>query len=117
MIIEELLHESFEAEQRFWFVQSVEIIGKSQRTLTLHLHIAPHLFVQAFAAVRSDRLSFALISPTGRLYGRDRVKGHWHRHPFGAPHLHEATPEGMSGHPLTQFLREVELLLLDNELL
>ena len=119
MTIAELLDEYFEASRRFWFVRAAQIIEQTDNslTLTLHLHITPHLFIQAFLSTRSDRLSLALIGPTGRLYGRDGRKGQWHRHPFAATHIHEATPEEMSSQPLTQFLTEVETILLENELL
>jgi len=38
-------------------------------------------------------------------------------HPFGQPHLHEPTPEGMSPQPIHQFLTEVETILLENDLI
>jgi hypothetical protein len=75
------------------------------------------MFVQLFYSRRSDRFSLALVGPTGRLYGRDRQHGQWHRHPFDDPTTHEPTPEGLSPQPIHQFLSEVEEILLDNELI
>jgi hypothetical protein len=42
---------------------------------------------------------------------------HWHLHPFGQPEEHQPTPEGMSPRPATQFLTEVEKLLVDHGLI
>ena len=65
----------------------------------------------------SGRFSFALVDPPGRLYGRNRERGVWHRHPFDDPEQHEPTPEGMSPRPLLQFMAEVEEIILENELI
>jgi hypothetical protein len=62
-------------------------------------------------------LNLALISQGGRLYGRDYEHGTWHRHPFGQSEQHEPTPEGMSAQPLTQFMTEVEEILIVHDLI
>lgn len=115
--VADLLAEFYTAEHRFWFIRDARIVDETESAVTLRLVISPEIFVQAFLSEQSGRFSLALVSSSARIYGRDLEHGYWHRHPFGAPHLHEAMPEGMSRQPLTQFLREVELLLLDNELL
>ena len=79
--------------------------------------IAFDLFVQVFLSERSGRFSLVLVSPSGRLYGRDQEQGLWHRHPFGDADQHESTPEGMSSQPIIQFLTEVEEILVENELI
>jgi hypothetical protein len=115
--IDELLREAVDASERFWFVQALHIAERTDNTITLHLQITDEMFIQIFFSQRSLRLSFALINSAGRIYGRDREHGLWHRHPFGQPHKHEPTPEGMSSRPLTQFLAETEELLLANGLI
>jgi hypothetical protein len=117
MTIDELIIESLSARDRFWFIQTCQIIERTDFTVTLHLNIGAQLFVQIFFSQRSGRLSFALIGSSGRLYGRDREHGSWHRHPFQQPNQHEPTPEGMSPQPVTQFLAEVEKILVENNLL
>ncbi len=72
---------------------------------------------QVFRSQRSGRFSFALIGTSGRLYGRDREHGIWHRHPFGQPNQHELTSEGMSPQPINQFLAEIEEILIGNDLI
>ena len=69
--IDEIFLEGREAHDRFWFVQDLNIIEQTNATVTLHLTIGSDLFVQAFLSQSSQRLSFALIGPSGRLYGRD----------------------------------------------
>jgi hypothetical protein len=114
---EELLDEAREACDRFWFVQSLIEVERTTSTITVHLVIGPELYVQAYLSELSGRLSFALVDPSGRLYGRDRERGTWHRHPFDDPDRHEPTPEGMSSRPLLQFMAEVEEIVLENELI
>lgn len=115
--IEELLGEAHEACDRFWFVQSLIEVERTASTITVHLIIRPELYVQAYLSELSGRLSFALVDPSGRLYGQNRERGTWHRHPFGDPDRHEPTPEGISPQPLLQFMAEAEEILLENELI
>jgi len=115
--INELTLEAAQAKDRFWFVQSFEVIERTARTITLHFVIQPTLFVQVYYSLRSGRFNLALIGASGRLYGRDCEHGQWHRHPFGQSHFHEPTPEGMSPQPIHQFLTEVETILIENDLI
>jgi hypothetical protein len=115
--VKELLDEAHEAYSRFWFVQSLIEVECTASTVTVHLVIGPELYVQAYLGEFSGRLSLALVDPSGRLYGRDRERGNWHRHPFDDPDRHEPTPEGLSPRPLLQFMAEVEEIVLENELI
>ncbi len=115
--IEDLILEAYSARERFWFVQDLRIVERTNATVTLHLLIGPALFIQAFLSQRSQRLSLALVDRGGRLFGLDHEYGKWHRHPFEQPERHEPTPEGMSAHPLTQFMEEVERILIENDLI
>jgi len=116
MTIEELILDALTARERFWFVEEVKVSERTDSTVTLHFTIAPKLFIQVFFSQRSQRFSLALVGSAGRLYGRDREHGVWHRHPFGHSEQHEPTPEGMSPQPILQFLAEVEEILLANSL-
>ena len=115
--VEELLNEAREAYSHFWFVQSLIEVERTGSTITVHFIIGPELYVQAYLSELSGRLSLALVDPSGRLYGRDRERGAWHKHPFDNPDWHEPTPEGMSSRPLLQFMVEVEEIALENELI
>jgi hypothetical protein len=117
MTIDELLIEALAAKDRFWFIQTFKMVEQTDSTITLHFIIGPELFVQVFFSQHSGRLSFALVGTSGRLYGRDREHGLWHRHPFGQPDQHEITPEGISPQPISQFLTEVEEILVENDLI
>lgn len=115
--VEELIDEALAITERFWFIQATHIVERTERTITIHFRISSTLFVQAFFSERSQRLHFALVGSVGRLYGRDREQGVWHRHPFGEVEEHEPTPEGMSAQSLTEFMTEVEELLLIHDLI
>ena len=115
--IDDLVLEALGARDRFWFVQDLNIVERTNATVTLHLTIGSDLFVQVFLSQSSQRLSFALVGQSGRLYGRDHEHGKWHRHPFGHPEQHEPAFEGRSARPLTQFMAEVEEILVEHDLL
>ena len=117
MDIDELILEALRAKDYFWFVRYLRIVERTDATVTLHFIIGPNLLVQIFYSQRSERLSFALIVASRRLYGRDREHGYWHRHPFEQPEHHEPNPEGMSPQPVIQFLAEVEEILVENDLI
>ena len=117
MSIDDLLTEAQEAQEQIWFIRALNVAERTNATVTVRLSLTPDLFVQVFLSERSGRFSLALIGPTGRLYGRDREHGAWHRHPFEQPDHHEPTPEGISPRPIHQFLAEIEQILLDNDLI
>ena len=117
MTIDELIVEALAARDRFWFVQTLQVRERTDATVTVRFILGPELFVQVFFSQRSERFSFALVRAAGRLYGRDREHGFWHRHPFGQPEQHEPTPEGMSSQPISQFLAEVEEILYTHDLI
>jgi hypothetical protein len=116
MTIDELIIEAYSAKDRFWFIDDLQM-ERTDSTIRLRFSIGPKLFIQVFFSERSGRFSLALIDSSMRLYGRDREHGLWHRHPFEDPSIHEPTPEGMSPHPIIQFITEVEELLLDKHVL
>lgn len=117
MTIEDIIIESLLAKKRFWFVDTLEIIERTDNTVTLHFTIGSDLFVQIFFSQCTTRFSFALIGKSGRLYGRDREHGFWHCHTFEQPEQHDPTPKGMSPQPIIQFLAEVEEILIKNDLI
>lgn len=113
-----LLIEAREAHDKVWFVQSFEVYGRTDSTLSLRLYIRQGLFVHAFLGEMTDSLYFALIEGNQRIFGIDHVGGgHWHLHSFEAPHKHEAFDEGLGPKPLLTFLSKVEKVLLENNLL
>lgn len=117
MTFDELFIEALQAKDHFWFIQSLETIEWTKSTITLKFVIDQSLFVQIYCSIRSERLNFALVGTSGRLYGRDREHGVWHRHPFEDPSKNEPTPAGMSSKPIIQFLSEVETIIIDNDLI
>jgi hypothetical protein len=85
--------------------------------LRARLAISEGLFSQVFLSDTTGRCSFALVQGNQRVCGRDRGGGTWHRHPYQDPSRHELTPQGISPHPLRQFMTEVEELSVTAELI
>lgn len=116
-IIDDLLAEADLIGRQAWFVQNVEVSDRTDATITLRLVIDAHLFVQVFFSQRTGRHSLALIGPVGRLFGWDWEHGGWHLHPFGRSEQHEPMPTWVPERPLSQFMAEVEELVIVHGLL
>ena len=58
----------------------------------------------------------ALIKNNQRIFGIDREEGEWHLHPHGDVAAHESLAQGMEPKPLLTFLRRVEMILLEHDL-
>lgn len=93
------------------YLRRVEIIEQSQHMLKARLYVVPGLFVQVYRNDRFDTTNFALIYNDRRIFGRDYLGGHWHRHPLDAPELHDRSEEGRRSVDLDDFLDEVEAIL------
>jgi len=114
---DELQFEAQEALDKVWFVQSLEVVKRTDFTISLRFHIRSGLFVQVFLGQLSGSLYFALIEEGQRILGIDREIDEWHIHPYDAPHQHKPFPEGLYPKPLLRFLTRVEALLLEHNLL
>ena len=112
-----LLSEAREAHDKVWFIQSFEMCGRTDSTLSLRLYIRQGLYVHAFIGEMTNSLYFALIEGSQRIFGIDHEGGHWHLHSFEAPHKHDFFDEGLGPKPLLAFLSKAEKVLVENNLL
>ena len=55
-------------------------------------HIGISLFIDIFYAIRTGKISFAVVEKGERVFGADNLGG-WHCHPFGKPENHEPMVE------------------------
>ena len=115
--INDLYAEVRDATERIWFIQSAEILERTDSTISVRLHILPDLFVQVFLGELTGSLYFALLEKGLRVFGVDPHAGAWHSHPYDAPNRHIPLQEGLEPKPLLKFLARVEELLLQHELL
>ena len=112
-----LYAEAQEAVDRVWFIQSMQSLDRTDRTISLRLSIRPGLFVHVFLGELTGSLFFALIERNQRIFGIDRESGEWHAHPYDAPYQHVSLPEGLEPKPLLSFLARVEDLVVQHDLL
>ena len=68
-----------EEASHFAFIRSVVILDKTASTIKLRLYITVECFVQLYANLRKDLLSYTLVLHQIRLYGRDNDGRGWHR--------------------------------------
>lgn len=79
--LEDLAFEAREALDRFWFIQQIQFLDRTDDTISIRLLIRDDLFIQAFAGKLTNSLYFALIDKNYRIFGIDRESDHWHIHP------------------------------------
>ena len=114
--VDDLYAEAQEAVESVWFVHSMQVLDRTDPTISLRLTIRPDLFVHVFLGELTGSLYFALIERRQRILGIDRISGEWHIHPYEDPHQHVSFPEGLEPKPLLSFLSRVEDLLIQNDL-
>lgn len=105
-----------EASQ-FAFIRSIATLNKTAHTIKLRLYIDSDCFVQVYANVHKNLLSYTLVLHQSRVYGRDNDGAGWHRHPYSAPETHDFGREGVQPVSLMQFLDEVQQFLTAEGLL
>lgn len=93
------------------YLRRVDIMEQSEHMLKVRLYVVPGLFVQVYRNDRFDTTNFALIHNGRRIFGRDYLGGHWHRHPLDAPESHDRSADGQRSVDLDDFLDEVEAIL------
>ena len=93
------------------FIRWVATADKTAHAIKMRLHITEGCFVQIYANIEKQLLSYALVPERTRVCGRDSEGGHWHRHPFGAAETHDLSQEGAQSVELHQFLGEVQQIL------
>ncbi|MBC7227855.1 MAG: hypothetical protein H5T61_11585 [Thermoflexales bacterium] len=101
----------------FSFIQQFSTLDKTAHTIKLRLYITTDCFVQIYANVRKNIVSYALVLSQNRIYGRNCYDGVWHRHPYEAPETHDFGPDGCRQISLEEFLIEVQQILEQEELL
>jgi hypothetical protein len=116
-MLDELLREVQAIAQSCAFIKAISDLDRTDNALRLRLIIDETLFIQVYANSKKNKYNFALISLGQRILGRDSEGGSWHKHPFESPESHQV--EGDAGRPvtLTEFIMEVEDLLLKESLL
>ena len=99
-----------ELERRKYFVR-MDVLEQTLSLVKIRLHISPNLFVQVYRNDRYETTNLALIYNGQRLYARDELDGHWHRHNYRRPEEHETSKEGRRPVEVGEFLDEVEQVL------
>ena len=99
------------------FVQWITTVDKTDYAIKLRLHVDTECFVQIYANVEKDLISYTLVLNRARIYGRDCDGGVWHRHPYHTPDTHDFSAEGSQAVTLRQFLTEVQQILQNEKLL
>jgi len=86
------------------YVRNIQIIDQGLQAVKIWLIITPDLKVQLYYNERTATTNFALLLHDERIYGRNKRRGSWHRHPIERPWEHDSSPEGTVPVTLAQFL-------------
>lgn len=101
-----------ELKRRKYF-DRMEILEQTKSLIKARLYISSDLFVQVYRNDRFQTTNLVLIHNGIRLFARDEVDGHWHRHIHSAPEKHDFSAEGQRAIELQEFLDEVEKTLAE----
>ncbi len=104
-----------EIKARTYFIR-LDILDQSRAMLKVRLYISPDLYVQVYRNDRHDTTNLVLIHGGRRIYGRDQLAGQWHRHTAASPQAHDISPEGSRPTQLSEFLDEIESILIEKDL-
>ena len=99
------------------FIRRVSTVDKTDYAIKMRLHIMTECFVQVYANVQKQLMSYVLVFNRTRIYGRNCEGGQWHRHPHGAPETHDFSSEGSQSVSLPQFLSEAQQVLQEEGIL
>ena len=99
-----------------WIERLIEL-DRTDHAVKLRLMIDDNLFIQAYVHTQSGTTNFVLVSAGQRIFGRDCEGGHWHKHPFEDPTAHVFSSDGQKPVTLTEFIHEVEDILIQADLL
>lgn len=99
------------------FLRSFIDLDRTDHALRFRLIIDETLFIQVYANSAKAKYNLALISMGRRVFGRDSEAGVWHTHPFDSLESHLAQEDAGKPVTLTEFIAEVEELLLRESLL
>ena len=103
-------------EQVSWIEQVIEL-DRTDHAVKLRLVIDDNLFIQAYVHTQSSTTNFVLVNAGQRIFGRDCEGGRWHKHPFEDPAAHDFSSDGQKPVTLTEFIYEVEEMLIQADLL
>ena len=103
--------------RHFAFISNIVSLARTANTVKLRLSITADCFVQVYANLRKDLLSYTLVFHRTRIYGRDNDGAGWHRHPHSAPESHDFSDEGIRPASLAEFLDEVQQILMTKGIL
>ncbi len=97
------------------FIREVETVDKTEHAVKMRLHVDTDCFVQVYANVQKELVSYTLVLNRYRVLGRDCEGGIWHRHT--APDQHDFSPEGQRTVSPDEFLSEAQQVLQEEGLL
>ena len=116
-MLDDLMQEVQVIIESYAFIRGMTDLDRTDNALRFRLSIDQTMFIQVYANSKKTKVNFALLSLGQRIYGRDSESGAWHRHPFEAPESHLIEDDAARPVTLTEFVMEVEELLLRESLL
>jgi hypothetical protein len=115
--VDEFEQDVYRIAAEWSFLRSIETVDKTDYAVKLRLHIDTECFIQMYTNVEKGILSYVLVLNRARIFGRDNEGGEWHRHPHGDADQHDRSPAGRTAVTMSQFLVEVQRILIEEGLL
>ncbi|PIS28165.1 hypothetical protein COT42_08800 [Candidatus Saganbacteria bacterium CG08_land_8_20_14_0_20_45_16] len=108
---------SLKEKDKYPYYKEFEVLANETNLIKFRLYIHKDLFVQIYHNENSAISSFALVSVTNRIFGRDKIGKRWHRHPTGNSSFHDDSPKGNKSTNIKKFLAEVNQILKELKLI
>lgn len=117
MRIEEFIREVETEATKRSYIRDTQIISQGAYTVKMWMIITPDLKVQLYHNEKTGTTNLSLLLHDERIYGRNKRKGTWHRHPIERPMEHDISQEGAKPATIAQFLEEVDKILIERKLI
>jgi len=114
--IEEFVREVRAEASKRRYIRRVEIVEEGLSTAKILLVVRPEVKIQLYHNEKTGTTNLALILHDERIYGRNSHRGSWHRHPVERPWEHDTSREGTRPVSVSEFMKEIDKIVLEKRL-
>ena len=112
-----ILKQISEVQNSSYLILRTEILEHEKTFFKARLYIKKELYIQVYRNDKYRTTNFVLVLYGERIYGRDELRGKWHRHPENDPQTHDTTPAGTIPSNFKDFFEEIKPIIHKMKLL
>lgn len=111
--VDSILQEIAEVQRASYLIVRTEILEHENTFLKARIYFKEELYMQVYRNDEYGTTNFVLILHDERVYGRDEIRGKWHRHPENEPYVHDTSQNGEKAVKFKEFFEEVKIIIHD----